>query len=48
MRESLHDANHKPLDHLGVRDVYQAAHHGLGMSLDRCLMRDELTLPVSG
>ena len=43
MRESLHDSSHTSLDHLEERDMYQAAQHGLGMSLDRCLTRDELT-----
>ena len=32
MRESLHDSNHMPLNHLEARDVNQAAQHGLDLS----------------
>ena len=48
MRESLRDSEHRPLDHLGVRDVYQAAQDGHGMSLELCLIRDEMTLQGFG
>ena len=48
MRESLRDSEHRPLDHLDVRDVYQAAQDRHGMSLGLCLIRDELTLQGFG
>ena len=48
MRGSPHGSNHTPLDHLEARDVYQAAQHGLGVSLGLCLIQDELTLPGFG
>ena len=48
MRESLRDSEHRPLDHLDVRDVYQAAQDRHGMSLERCLIRDGLTLQGFG
>ena len=48
MRESLRDSEHRLLDHLEVRDVYQAAQDRHGMSPECCLIRDGLTLQGFG
>ena len=37
MRESLHDAKHRPLDQLTARSVSQVAQPRLNMSLCQCL-----------
>ena len=48
MRESLRDSEHRPFDHLDVRDVYQAAQDRHSMSPEWCLIRDGLTLQGFG
>ena len=48
MRESLRDSEHRPLDHLDVRDVYQAAQDRHGMSPGWCLILDGLTFQGFG